>query len=183
VQSYTPFSINDYQSFTAKDTPADVAVAIILMMAAGIPAYGTDFGRLSPRARDVVRWHHALYAALGDAVARFRTTDDPSHGVLRLEADAAHVLFVIRPEAGCTVTGPSMVLNGAYAEHLVLRNGLPGDVRGDLPAVVRDEVGDEVRRLVLGAEPTVVAVPPGGSVFVGEVHLPVVAQQPAGAPR
>ncbi|WAL72821.1 alpha-galactosidase [Kitasatospora sp. YST-16] len=120
VQAYTPAALNDYQTFGPDDTPQDVAVSVITMLAAGIPAYGADFTRLPEQGRDVLRWYHRLYADNMSGFLGHRTVHDSSHGVLRAAAAEQDVVFVLQPSTACRIDRPSLVLNGGYATRLTV---------------------------------------------------------------
>lgn len=160
VQAYTPASINDYQTFGPGDTPTDVAVSVIVMLAAGIPAYGSDFARLSDESKDVLRWHHQLYADNLSGFLQHRSADNASHSVLRAAADERDVVFVLQPATSCRVHRPAVVLNGGYATRLTV------DAQADgLSFSVLSPTGE---RLTTGREhpggPLTIDVPPGGGI-------------------
>jgi alpha-galactosidase len=160
VQAYTPASINDYQTFGPADTPQDVAVSVIAMLAVGIPAYGSDFARLSGESRDVLRRYHQLYADNLSGFLRYRTADNASHTVLRATADERDVVFVLQPATSCRVHRPTIVLNGGYATRLTVDAAQTG-----LSYTVLSPTGD---RLTTGREhpggPLTIEVPPGGAI-------------------
>ncbi len=163
VQAYTPFSLNDYQTFTRHDSPADVATAVIKMLAAGIPSYGSDFTRLDEDRRAVIRWHHRMYQEHIDGFAHFRTTDDPGHGAMRVSAAARDLVFVVEPYAHCAVGRPTMVFNGSYADALVVDPGPVRTARVHHPDGTADGDWFGLRQ---GTQ--VVAVPPGSCLVLGD---------------
>ncbi|MFF9105668.1 alpha-galactosidase [Streptomyces rubrogriseus] len=160
VQAYTPASINDYQTFGQDDSAQDVAVAVISMLAVGIPAYGSDFARLSDESRDVIRWHHRLYSDNLSGFLRHRRADDASHSVLRAVADERDVVFVLQPATSCQVHRPTVVLNGSYRTQLSVDAQVAG-----LTFSVLSPTGE---RLATGRAhpggPLATDVPPGGSI-------------------
>lgn len=160
VQSYTPTAINDYQTFGPRDTPQDIAVAVIVMLAAGIPAYGADFSSLSDEGKDVLRWHHRLYAENMSGFLRYRTADNTSHSVLRAAADERDVVFVLQPATSCRIHRPAVVLNGGYATRLTVEAPDAGlcftvlSPTGEPLAAGREHPGGSLA----------IDVPPGGSI-------------------
>ncbi|MET9730531.1 alpha-galactosidase [Streptomyces sp. NPDC006458] len=162
AQAYTPAALNDYQTFGPGDSPEDVAVAVISMMAAGIPAYGTDFARLSDEAKDVLRWYHRIRDDNSSGFLRHRTADDASHRVLRAAADERDVVFVLQPSTACRVDRPALVLNGGYTTRLTVDAQSTG-----LRFAVLSPTGER-----LTAErghpggPLTIDVPPGGAVVL-----------------
>lgn len=164
VQTYTRAALNDYQTFAPGDTPDDVAVAVLLMMAAGIPAYGVDLGALGEEAAQVLRHYHAWYAdrRLMDG----RTALDAEHRLVRAADD---VLFVVQEAVPVPWDGREMtVLNGTYSDHLVLR----GRSETARRAVSLDG-GGRTRHLTLlepGRACWAIPVPPGGSVTITDIE-------------
>lgn len=160
VQAYTPAAINDYQAFGPTDSPADIAVAVIAMLAAGIPAYGADLARLSDEGKEVLRWHHRLYADNISGFLRHRTSDNSSHSVLRAPAAERDVVFVLQPATSCRIDRPAYVLNGGYATRLTVDAQAAG-----LSFSVLSPTGE---RLTAGREhaggPLTIDVPPGGGI-------------------
>lgn len=160
VQAYTPAALNDYQAFTADDAPEDVAVAVTTMLAAGIPAYGADFERLSEDARDVLRWHHRVYAENISGFLKHRSADNPSHTVMRAAAEERDVVFVLPPATSCRVDRPAIVFNAGYATELTVEARAAG-LRYEVAAGTGERVPGG------GEHPggfQTIAVPPGGSI-------------------
>lgn len=160
VQAYTAAAINDYQTFGPHDTTQDIAVAVIAMLAAGIPAYGSDFARLPEEGKEVLRRHHQLYADNMSGFVKHRRTDNASHSVLRATGDARDVVFVLQPTTSCRVQRPAIVLNGGYASRLTVDAQSEG-----LSYTVHSPTGQPLtaERPHPGG-PLTIDVPPGGSI-------------------
>ncbi len=160
VQAYTPAAINDYQTFGPDDSPQDVAVAVIAMLAAGIPAYGSDFARLSDQSRDVLRWYHRLYADNMSGFLEHRTAHNASHGVLRARAAERDIVFVLQPSTSCRIDRPAVVLNGGYATRLTV----DAEAAGLCFTVLSPSGGRLTEPREHPGGPLTVDVPPGGGI-------------------
>ena len=122
VQSYTPFALNDYQSFTDEDSAQDVAVTVIMMMAAGIPAYSVDLARLGPDRAAVLCRLHTWYRDKAPLLAAHRVPADPDNAVLAATSPTEDVVFLLGAGGGpVTVDKPTTVLNGTHTTHVAAR--------------------------------------------------------------
>lgn len=161
VQAYTPFALNDYQTFAPGDTPEDIAVAVLTMLAVGIPAYGADLVRLPEPGRQVLRHHHALYAENVSGFRHHRTSDDNAHCVLRARAAERDLVFLLTPATACRIDRPSVVLNAGYATRLTV-----DAAAGPMRFRTFDPAGAPVGHGEHPGGPLTVAVPPGGSIVL-----------------
>jgi alpha-galactosidase len=166
VQGYTPFALNDYQNFTDDDNAQDVAVTVITMMAAGIPAYSVDLSRLGEQRESVLRRYHAWYQSKIEVLRSHRTPADPDNNIMTVSSAGEDIVFLVGNGGPVTITDtkPTTILNGTYAEEIFLRIG---DC-GPLEVVSLDAFGDPIDRFV--TDPTqswaVVRSCPGGSHVV-----------------
>lgn len=161
VQGYTPFALNDYQTFTPDDGPTDIAVNIIRMIAAGIPAYGADLMRLTGDRAAVVRHYNQWYTRHAHELAGYREPLDAELSVIAARASgAAEILFVLRAQAALTLRRiPATILNGSHAGEIVLRCPDNAPVR----ATLLDATGSVVDVVRTGACPcSELRLPPGG---------------------
>ncbi len=160
VQAYTPFALNDYQTFDETDGPEGVAVAALMMLAAGIPAYGTDLAALPQDETAVLTWIHGLYRENRDAFTRYRNADDPTHTVLRAAGDERDLVFVLAPATTCRITRPTLVFNAGFADEITVR--APGDgFRYDVLTCAGRPVAMDQRHL---GGSVAIPVPAGGSI-------------------
>lgn len=80
VAAYTPYAINDYQTLSNDDDPADAMVMIVRMLAAGIPTYSMDLVALREEHRRSLRFYHDWYRRHLAAVHRPREPRTPDLG-------------------------------------------------------------------------------------------------------
>ncbi|WP_433304787.1 alpha-galactosidase [Actinoplanes sp. CA-030573] len=180
VQSYTPYALNRYHMIARSDTTTDVAVSVIKMMAAGIPAYGGDLAGIGRPQQDVIRWYHDVYCRHRNAFTNSRVTEDLDLAVMRAEARDGDLMFVVGRGAICLVRRPTIVCNGTYDGHLIFQ--VAPELEGlDLHLVTRDAEGREVASRPTasagwrdGGGPRLLPVPPGGSVVIGSMPMPEV---------
>jgi len=162
VQSYTPFALNDYQTFTEEDTVQDVAVTVIMMMAAGIPAYSVDLARLGPQRSGVLRRLHAWYKENQALLAAHRVPADPDNTVLAVRSSTEDIVFLVGAGGPVTVDKPTTILNGSYTEQFALHSRAPVTVE------TVDAHGNPSPSLVTepGREWTVIPTTPGSTHLV-----------------
>ena len=98
-----------------------MAVAALMMLAAGIPAYGADLTALPPGKLAVLAWVHRVYAENRDAFTAYRTADDAAHSVLRASGPERDLVFVLAPATACRLSRPSLVFNAGYAQEITVR--------------------------------------------------------------
>lgn len=161
VQAYTPNALNDYQTFAPGDGPREAAVAVITMLAAGIPAYGSDLARQPPETRDVLRWHHRLYTEKRAAFTGHRRPDDAALTSVRASGPEHDVVMLTGSASSVAITRPSTILNGGRNDVLLL-TGVPDDAT----LCIRDIDGQRLHEMAAKAGTTTVHVPIGGSVEV-----------------
>lgn len=163
VQGYTPYALNDYQTSTPQDSATDIAIAVIRMIAVGIPSYGADLTRLRGDRAAAVRHYNTWYTRHVARLATHREPLDPDFSVIAAPAEDSETLFLLR--AGTALAPrrlPATVLNGTHARELILR--LP---EGPARATVLDATGAIVDVVRTGACPwSALAVPPGGMALL-----------------
>lgn len=164
VQAYTSNALNDYQTFAPEDGPREAAVAVITMLAAGIPAYGSDLARQPAETRDVLRWHHRLYAEKRPAFTGYRQPTDSALTSIRASGPDEDVVMLTGSASSVTITRASTVLNGGRSDVLLL-TGVPDDAT----LCVRDINGEPLDEVAPDGQTTTVRVPIGGSVEVRAV--------------
>ncbi|AUG80537.1 hypothetical protein CFP65_5856 [Kitasatospora sp. MMS16-BH015] len=170
VQAYTPYALNDYQAFTPVDEPADVAVAVVKMLAAGIPAYGCDFAVLPAESRAVVRELHRLYEEFAEEFRTHRLPDDPEHAALRARSAGRDMVLLVRPGGAVRIDRPSQLLNGRYLTQVAVELAEGGatvssyGVAGELLGVSRVPGGRLLLDVPIGGR---LAVAPADSSAVG----------------
>jgi|GEM_PF-1599373 len=164
VQAWSPFALNDYQTITNADSPADAACLVIKMLAVGIPSYSIDFDRLSPANRRVIAHYNGWYNERIALFTRHRTPLDGEANVLRLDADAEDFHFLVNCGGPVTLDRDATILNGTHRRDLFLR--APARRRAAVVTTF-DCFGRQMRqrRMALSGW-THVDSPPGGMVRV-----------------
>ncbi|MGQ4516557.1 alpha-galactosidase [Streptomyces sp. DW26H14] len=173
VQGYCAASLNDYQTFTDRDSAQDVAVAVLTMMAVGIPAYGADLPSLSGDRAQVLRHHHRWYTERLPRMRRHRRPLDAAHRLMAVAAwepadgdvDGKDIVFAVNDPAPVPWSGrPTTVLNATHADRLLLT----GTVTGDHRARTADALGRDLGEVLLPGDRDCwsVPVPPGGRVDI-----------------
>ncbi|MEU4384633.1 alpha-galactosidase [Promicromonospora sp. NPDC023805] len=163
VQGYTGLAMNDYQSFSPTDGPESKAVIVGQMMAAGIPAYGTDLAHLDDASRAVLTFYHDLYHRNLAGFARYRVPEDATCTTLRVPSANEDIVFLLENAHRCTVRRRTTVVNARYDEHVTL------ETYGSTVAVrVFDCTGQESSSLRLSPGIHPVRVPVGGMLHVDE---------------
>jgi alpha-galactosidase len=160
IQAYTPFALNDYQTFDRGDGPEDVAVAALMMLAAGIPAYGADLTALPRDALAVLTWIHGLYRENRDAFTAYRTADDTAQTVLRAAGRERDLVFVLTPATACRISRPSLVFNAGYAREITV--SAPSGFAYDVLTCAGRPLTTRQRQL---GGSVAISVPPGGCVM------------------
>lgn len=160
VQAYTSSALNDYQTFAPSDSPAAIAVAVITMLAAGIPAYGADFAQLNVPQKDVIRWYHELYASRRDAFVGHRTVLDTALSAIRATGATEDVIMLRGVADSVSLRRSATILNGSHGNRLHL-----DQVPAGTTLVVHDVDGTVVTTLTASGEGTTsIDVPVGGAI-------------------
>lgn len=179
VQAYCAAALNDYQTFTPVDSPERVAVAVLTMMAVGIPAYGVDLTRLSEECAAVLSYYHAWYLDHLSQLRSHRVPLDASHRLIAappVSVGAPDILFVVQDTTPVPWSGrQAIVLNATHASQLILTGGPSSDqLDQDHIARCRDARGRVLREIPLAPERDCWAVPlsPGGTVELFPAEAP-----------
>lgn len=163
VQSYTPFALNDYQTFTADDTAQDVAVMVIMMLAAGVPAYSVDLARLDAGQTAALRRYNHWYRENLTALRAHREPRDADNEILAVTTPGQDIVFLTGTGGPVTLRPvPTTILNGTYATELFLRVDEPGIWEAES----FDAQGNSTGRRALGPGPGFATTPcdPGGLI-------------------
>lgn len=122
VQSYTPFSLNDYQTFTEYDTPRDIAISIIKMLAAGIPAYSVNFKRLTDKQNMVINYLNTWYCNNIDSFMNYRIPCDANNYLLKLANGSSNIYFMINENVMIKdIKCGDMVFNASYHQLITIK--------------------------------------------------------------
>jgi alpha-galactosidase len=163
VQSYSPFSINDYQTITNEDSPVDAACVVIKMIAVGIPTYSIDFDRLNETNQRVIAHYNDWYNENVRAFMRYRLPLDAEGNVFRVDGGDRDFFLLVNHGGEIEIARSATVLNGTHRRVLFVR------CRKSRSATVtqRDPLGREVATRTLRWRGwTALDVPPGGRLQI-----------------
>ncbi|PWV95918.1 melibiase [Paenibacillus cellulosilyticus] len=121
IQGYTPYALNDYQIITGSETPEDTAVAVIKMIAAGIPAYSVNFTKLSPNQLEVIRHLNRWYLERLNYFHNNRIPQDADANVITIAGDDVDIVFAVNSGGIIELKRDTLVLNGTYNEQITVR--------------------------------------------------------------
>ncbi|MBD3321727.1 MAG: hypothetical protein GF350_11585 [Chitinivibrionales bacterium] len=159
INAYTPYSENDYQTITDRDSLEQTAVIILKMMAVGVPTYSMDMARLSDEQKEILRFYHCWYAENIDIIAAFRHPCDPDLGSWRLEGDKKDIYFLVNEENRCELftKKTAQIANGTFKRtiFLTLHQTSPVSVSREKPGAGTyfTKSFTNEKDLVLSAEP------------------------------
>ncbi len=120
IQSYTPYALNDYQTFTKQDSEIDVAVAIIKMLAVGIPAYGVNFKKLSEDVKKVIKHYNEFFHINKRVLKEPRVPLNANNTVIKIDSDNVNYIFVLLEQEVIQVSERCVIFNGTYSEYLTI---------------------------------------------------------------
>lgn len=140
IQSYSPFSINDYQTITDADSPEDAAVVVIKMIAVGIPTYSIDFDRVTDANKRVMARYNDWYNGNITHFMKHREPLDGDANLFRVDGGDRDFVFVVNNSGPVVVRRATTILNGTHKRDLFVR----GDGLGDMNATSWDCLGNEV---------------------------------------
>ena len=123
VQSYTPYSVNDYQTITNLDTPEEAAVIVLKMIAAGIPAYSIDFARLNQRNKDVIAHYNGWYNSHLELFNKYREPQDANLNVIKTAGEHKDYFFVINEGLKLNISRSSVIFNATGNDELFINAG------------------------------------------------------------
>ncbi|MEK4236847.1 alpha-galactosidase [Paenibacillus sp. FSL H7-0714] len=162
IQSYTPFALNDYQSFTVNDTKEDVACTIIKMFAAGVPAYGVNFSKLSEEMKKVIKYYNSFYKENLETFKNFRIPLNPANSSMLVEGAEKNFVFLHPSNNIVDIVGKDVVVfNGSYRDTIIINNTVP-----NYNVIVKDCFGDKVYRNTVINQLEKFNVPIGGSITI-----------------
>lgn len=162
IQSYTPYALNDYQTFTDNDTAEDVACIIIKMMAAGVPSYGMNVAKLSDDVKEVIKYYNNLYSYNLDNFRNFRIPLNPNNTAMYMEGAENDYVFLLTQNRCVEFARDTLIFNGTYNKSLLIKNN------GDDPyfAVIRDCKGRVSGKRAYENDLVEIEVPIGGSIQI-----------------
>lgn len=162
IQSYTPYALNDYQTFTDNDTAEDVACIIIKMMAAGVHSYGMDVAKLSDDVKEVIKYYNNLYSYNLDNFRNFRIPLNPNNTAMYMEGAENDYVFLLTQNRCVEFARDTLIFNGTYNKSLLIKNN------GDDPyfAVIRDCKGRVSGKRAYENDLVEIEVPIGGSIQI-----------------
>lgn len=162
IQSYTPYALNDYQTITENDTPENVACIIIKMLAAGVPAYGMNFAKLSSEVKEVIKYYNNLYSYNLESFKNSRIPLTPNYTAMFMNGTDTDYIFLLSQNEIAEFERDMLIFNGTYKEKLLLKNN--GET--SYFAITRNCSGKVVNKKTYDKELIEVEIPIGGSIQV-----------------
>lgn len=142
IQGYSPAALSDYQTFNQTDSDEDVAIAVIQMLALGVPSYGTSLAQMSASRGKVLAWHHHLFEQHRDAMVPYRVIVTPGAELTKAAGAGQDVWFITGECSPLRIDRPALVLNGKHSSFVPLSLELAAVTE----MLVRDCQGQVVRR-------------------------------------
>lgn len=162
IQSYTPYALNDYQTFTDNDSAEDVACIIIKMMAAGVPSYGMNVAKLSEDVKEVIKYYNSLYSYNLDDFRNFRIPLNPNNTAMYMEGRDNDFVFLLSQSRCAEFARDTLIFNGTYNKNLLIKKNNSGAYF----AVIRDCKSQVTAKKTFENELVEVDVPVGGSIQI-----------------
>lgn len=140
VQGYSPYSLNDYQTVTNADSPAETACMVLKMIAVGIPAYSIDFERLAQANKDVIARYNNWYNENVRAFMKYRVPLDGENNIFRIESEDEDFFFLVNDGGTFNIRRSSTILNATFKTDLLVNyeGSSPGTI------TVLDCFGNEI---------------------------------------
>ncbi|NMO98224.1 alpha-galactosidase [Paenibacillus lemnae] len=166
IQGYTPYALNDYQIIKGFEKPEDTAVAVIKMIAVGIPAYSVDLKKLSTEQLWTIRRYNAWYNENLAMFMNYREPLDAEANLIKLTAPEADedILFLVNHGSPLEINRNTTVINGTYQPDLFVRN--LWDEAGAMQAEVYDCCGSLIETMPVSSGWNVLKMLPGGMVKI-----------------
>ncbi len=120
-QSYTPYSVNDYQTITNDDTPEDAACIVLKMITAGIPAYSIDFFRLNQKNKAVIAHYNNWYNEHINLFHNYRIPLDPDNNIFKIADEKRDIFFLVNNGDRLEIAQDATILNGTYNRDIFVR--------------------------------------------------------------
>ncbi len=95
IAAYTPYSSNDYQTITDRDSPEESKTIIGKMLAVGVPTYSMDCVNLSEKTQKILAWYNAWYTRNLDVCTQWRTPLDPGLSCWYTQGEAHDIYFLV----------------------------------------------------------------------------------------
>lgn len=162
IQSYTPYALNDYQTFTENDTAENVACMIIKMLAAGVPAYGMNFAKLSNEVKEVIKYYNKLYSYNLDDFKNSRIPLTPNYSAMLMKGTDIDYLFLLPQNNIVEFEKDILIFNGTYKEKILLKN----NSKKQYFTITRNCYGQVINRKSYDKELIEIEAPIGGIVQV-----------------
>ncbi|MFH1613541.1 MAG: alpha-galactosidase [Planctomycetota bacterium] len=123
INSYTPYSLNDYQTITNSDSVADAAVIVVKMLAVGVPSYSMDLQTLDERHKHVISFYHGWYLRNLDTLKNCRTPLDAQLGVWLARGNNKNIYFLVNNTSRLELkeSRDSEIVNGTYGDSIYLK--------------------------------------------------------------
>ncbi len=162
IQSYTPYALNDYQTFTENDTAENVACIIIKMLAAGVPAYGMNFAKLSNNVKEVIKYYNSLYSYNLEDFKNNRIPLTPNYSAMFMTGTDINYLFLLSQNKIAEFEEDMLIFNGTYREKILLKN----NSKERYFAVTRNCFGKVINKKSYDKDLIEAEIPIGGSIEV-----------------
>lgn len=162
IQSYTPFALNDYQTFTEEDKDEDVACSIIKMLAAGVPAYGVNFEKLQDDVSTAIKYYNNLYMDHIEDFRNFRIPLNPDNTAMMINGKDQEYIFLLPHCSSVELSKNSLIFNGTYDQSLIIKsiNHKPCEME------IRDCKGHGIKKIRCQDYISEISVPVGGTIMV-----------------
>ena len=162
IQSYTPYALNDYQTFNESDTPSDVACIIIKMLAAGVPSYGMNFVKLSKNVKEVIKYYNTFYSYNLEDFKNSRIPLRPDYSAMLMKGSDTDYIFLLSQNDIAEFERDTIIFNGTYKDKLLMKN-----IRNKAYfVVIRNECGRVVSKKGYEKNCEEIEVPIGGSIEI-----------------
>lgn len=165
IQSYTPYALNDYQTFNEADSEEDVACYIIKMLSAGIPAYGVNFQKLDNGIKDVMRYYNNLYTENIDNFKEFRMPLNPNYTEMISKGSNKDYIFLLPNSNLIEINRESLIFNGTYYKSIVIKN----NSKQFYNAVIKDCKGKIINNIVCKDKVEEIEVLVGGTILINYI--------------
>ena len=166
IQAYAPVTHNDYLACSVHDSPRDIAVMMIKLLAGGVPTLSMDLARQPAATLEVIGCWLRYYR---EHVGLFGAAREPQNGRMdawevRRGAQAVVMAVLGALEVSLPSVPETTILNGTGGDRLYVRTGrAPQRVTVRTYDHLHTRLDTRRRRIVDGSE---LHVPPGGMAAV-----------------
>lgn len=164
IQSYTPYALNDYQTFTEEDNEEDVACCIIKMLAAGVPSYGVNFQKLRENINNVIKYYNNLYIDNINIFKNHRIPLNPSNTAMLIKGINNDYIFLLPNDNFIEINRSSLIFNGTYNKSIFIKNS--DHNHNQFYIEIRDCKGNNIKKKMCKNKIEEISTPVGGTISV-----------------